>query len=224
MLTDSPRVKQIRTRKKRPLGGKIEYWYSDSQKTEAVKLWLVTGNLKIVSATLDIPYDTLKTWRYSNWWGELTTEIRTEGSFQLSNRLKTIAERALTEIEDRLENGDWVLNQKTGQMQRKKVGAQVAVNVASTLLDKQKVLEQRPIDELNNQKIQDRLVALADAFAHFAGGTFNAISKERSEGLQAGTSVGASEETPQIEGPRGEDSSPEDDGEGIGELAYEPAN
>jgi len=211
MLTDHVPFKKLKS----PLKKKENtHWYSDSQKMEAIKLWLITGNLKVVGATLNIPYPTLQDWRYSNWWSELVTDIRTEGSFQLSNKLKQAAERALEVSVERLENGDWLMNQKTGEMVRKPVAMRDAVIMANGFLDRQKQLEQRPVDEANTRKIQDRLVSLAEAFARFAGGkVIDAIPNEREEGLQEGGELGENQGPQALEGPNGEDSSSEDSGE-----------
>ena len=52
--------------------------YTQNQKLEAVKLWILSGNLTATAVALKIPYDTLKQWRYSDWWGNLATEIKAE--------------------------------------------------------------------------------------------------------------------------------------------------
>jgi hypothetical protein len=143
-------------------------WYPDSVKLEALKLWLISGNLRTVGASLGIPYPTLQVWRYSDWWGQLAEEIRTEGQMSLSNKLKTIAERAMDETLDRLEKGDWVLNQKTGKMERKPVAMRDAHRVAESFTDRHIRLDTKPQEAINNQKIQDRLQNLAIAFEQFA--------------------------------------------------------
>lgn len=143
-------------------------WYPDAVKLEALKLWLISGNLKTVGASLGIPYPTLQVWRYSDWWSQLAEEIRTEGQMQLSNKLKTIAERAMDETLDRLEKGDWVLNQKTGKMERKPVAMRDAHRVAESFTDRHIRLDAKPQEAINNQKIQDRLQNLAIAFEQFA--------------------------------------------------------
>jgi hypothetical protein len=131
----------------------------------------VVGNLPTVAASLGIPFDTVKTWRYSRWWNELVNELRTENAIKLSNRLKKIAEKALDVTLDRLENGDWIYDQKTGEMKRKPVVMRDAMNVAAGLLDRQAKLDDKPQDEAAKQQIQDRLTALADAFAKMANKT-----------------------------------------------------
>jgi hypothetical protein len=172
MLSDSENLKKLPSPKKKKKSEKsTRHWYSDAEKLEAVKLWMVVGNLPTVAASLGIPFDTVKTWRYSKWWNELVTELRTENTIKLSNRLKKIAEKALDVTMDRLENGDWIYDQKTGEMKRKPVVMRDAMNVAAGLLDRQAKLDDKPQDEAAKQQIQDRLTALADAFAKMANKT-----------------------------------------------------
>jgi hypothetical protein len=163
ILSDSPKRTAIIKKRKGELG-----WYPDSVKMDAIKLWLITGNLRAVSASLDIPYQTLQKWRYADWWGQMAEELRTEGHIQLSNKLKNIASKALDITLERLENGDYVLNQKTGEMVRKPVVMRDAHRVAESLIDRGLRISDKPIEELNNQKIQDRLASLAQAFESFA--------------------------------------------------------
>jgi hypothetical protein len=98
----------------------------------------------------------------------MAEELRTEGHIQLSNKLKNIASKALDITLERLENGDYVLNQKTGEMVRKPVVMRDAHRVAESLIDRGLRISDKPIEELNNQKIQDRLASLASAFESFA--------------------------------------------------------
>jgi hypothetical protein len=143
-------------------------WYSDSHKLEAVKLWLITGNLATTAAALNIPLVTIKSWRYTKWWPELADEIRREGQIQLSQGLKKVAEKALEVTIDRLENGDWQYDPKTGQMVRKPVLMRDANRVANDMLDKHLKLDERPQQEEALKATQDRLQALAETFAGFA--------------------------------------------------------
>lgn len=170
MLTDSEHLKAKRRPRKAKEPDKRR-WYSDSEKIEAVKLWLIVGNMPVVAASLNIPLPTLKQWRYSKWWEELVQDIRAEKTLQLSNKLKTIAEKALDITIDRLENGDWIYDQKTGELRRKPVVMRDAMQVANSYLDRHVKLEEKPFQEQAQQQVQDRLAALAEAFAKMANKT-----------------------------------------------------
>lgn len=163
MLTDKEGSKHRVMNRNKPGG-----WYPDNIKMDAVKLWLVTGNLRGTAAALNIPYYTVKTWRYSKWWSDLANELRTENTIQLSNKLKKIAEKALDVTLDRLENGDYIYDQKTGQLVRKPVVMRDAALVANTFTDKHIKLEEKPHKDQDTQQIKDRLSELAEAFANMA--------------------------------------------------------
>lgn len=143
-------------------------WYTDSQKLEAVKLYLVCGNLTATAAALNIKFETIRLWKKSKWWAELTEEIQREGHIQLSQKLKNIASKALDITVDRLENGDWQYDPKTGGLIRKPVLMRDAHRVASDLLEKHIELEGKPVRDEDTKATQDRLEALAQTFAGFA--------------------------------------------------------
>lgn len=166
MLSDT-KLKDVKSPKRRPIGAVKKYW-SDQQKLESVQLWLLSGNLRNVSASLGIPYKTLQEWRYSNWWGEVVSDIKSEGHIQLSNKLKVIAEKALDVTLDRLDNGDFYYDQKTGELRRKPVQLKDAHVVATNLLDRAIKLQETPMDEVEKHKVNDTLSALAAAFEQFA--------------------------------------------------------
>jgi hypothetical protein len=140
--------------------------YTQNQKIEAIKLWLITGNLTQTAAALKIPYDTVKQWRYSKWWEDLALEIKAEGRMELSGKLKKVAEKALEITLDRLEHGDWQVL-PTGEMIRKGVNAQVASKIATEFIEKAEVLDNRPV-EGNLQSVQDKLKSIADTFQSFS--------------------------------------------------------
>jgi transposase-like protein len=165
MLSD-----KLQHRKSPPRRSKnaVRKQYSDSQKLEAVKLHLITGNLNLVAASLNLPIQTLKTWRYSKWWGEIAQELKNEGRIQLSSNLRKVAEKALNVTVDRLEYGDFQYDPKTGEMVRRPVSMKDAHRVSVDLLNKSLELEDQPVQEEAMKATQDRLQALAETFASFS--------------------------------------------------------
>ena len=140
--------------------------YTQNQKIEAVKLWLVVGNLTQTAAALKIPYDTVKQWRYSDWWEKLAVEIKAEGRMEMGAKLKKIAERALDATLDRIENGDWQMS-PTGELVRRPVAAAVVSKIATDAISKAEELEKTP-ETTSLQSVNDRLKALALNFEKFS--------------------------------------------------------
>lgn len=167
-LSDSKRM-QVAAPRRRATSQRGKAW-SDSQKMEAVKAYMVLGSVKLVSGALKIPFDTLKVWKTSEWWKELEGELRVQDDLQLSTRLQKIVTKSYDVIEDRLEHGDFVYDQKTGTMRRKPVAMKDAHRVAVDLMEKRDVLVERHMDgnSVTKDKIEETLADLAKNFAKIA--------------------------------------------------------
>lgn len=213
MLSDF--ISERKSPKKRSVSD-VRARYSDSQKLEAVKLWLITGNLTITAATLNINFLTIRDWRYSKWWEDTVRELKQGSRIELSNKLRTIVDKSLGLVQDRIDNGDFFYDQKTGQMIRKPIPAREVNKIATDMLDRMQQLEKADVQEEDQQHTQDRLAKLADAFEKLAKkkniievtdvifGEEDAFSKEREAGLQEGSSVGEDSGDLSTEGSCGE--------------------
>src|ERR1700756_1348319 len=118
-ISDHEEMRHIR-RPRRAVSDKLKRW-SDGQKIEAVQSYLLLGNLTLVASVLKIPRDTLKIWKTTEWWKNMVEELRVQDDLQLSTRLQKIISKSFDAVEDRLDHGDFVYDQKTGEMRRKPV-------------------------------------------------------------------------------------------------------
>jgi len=165
-LTDTPSSRD-RKPKNRSVAAGSNFQWSDKQKTEAVTSWLLLGNLALTSRILSIPEITLRVWKTTEWWKNLVEEIKTQENIQMSGRLKKIVDASLTAVEDRLVNGDWVYDNKTGQMMRKQVAMKDAHKVSTDLMDRQLALEKATKPVTQEEQNDDKLLKLAEKFAAF---------------------------------------------------------
>ena len=164
MLSDSPLLQRTRIKKRSVDDAKARY--SDAQKLEAAKLYLVLGNAALVAATLNIPINTLTNWRGSSWWKNLLDDLKYESTIKLSNRLQTIAAKSFDLVEDRLEKGDFIYDQKTGQLVRKPMQGKDIARIASDFVDKAIKLDSKPREE--ESVVIGRLEDLAKRFEDLA--------------------------------------------------------
>ena len=167
MLSDSPLKKHVKSPKKRAETA-VQQPYSDNQKLEAVKAWLLTGNLAQVAVSLGIYYPTLRAWRYSNWWKEAVDELKQQNSMALTARLRVITEKALAATEDRIVNGEWFYDQISGELKRKPVQLRDVHRVAVDMIKNTIEIERKPVEELNQKVVIDRIDALRQTFESFA--------------------------------------------------------
>jgi transposase-like protein len=168
-FSDIEREKDLKRNVNRAISADTNKRWSDKQKLEAAQSWLVLGNMSLVSRILGIPRITLQIWKASNWWKELIEDIKVQERMELSNKMKKIVEAAHTVVEDRLLNGDAVLNQKTGEIVRKPVNMKDAHRVAVDLLNQREAVEKatKGPTEMGDEA-GDKLEKLAERFAEFS--------------------------------------------------------
>lgn len=171
MLSDKTKKQYMPTPKRRA-SGDVAYrrHYSDSQKIEAVTTYLMLGSLTLVSSLLKININTLKLWKKSEWWKDVENDLRTQEDLQLSKRLQNIVTKSLDVVEDRMEHGDFVYDQKSGQMRRKPVSMRDAARVMLDLNHRREQLVDRHIsnESVSTDKIEQTLNNLAKEFARIA--------------------------------------------------------
>lgn len=170
MLSDDLKKRYMPTPKRRKECEVLRRRYSDSQKIEAVTTYLMVGSLAMVASLLKININTLKVWKKAEWWKEVEQDLRIQEDLQLSKRLQSIVNKSLSVVEDRLESGDFVYDQKTGEMRRRPVNMRDAHKVMLDLSDKREVLVDRHIsnESITSDKIESTLKNLAEEFARIA--------------------------------------------------------
>lgn len=174
LLSDKPSRQARPSRPRRALSNhpkiknKSGHW-SDAQKIEAVTTYLALGgSVRLTAATLKIPDTNIYAWRRTEWWHNLEEEIKKEERLTLSNNLKRLVDKSLEAISDRLENGDWIYDQKTGEMKRKPVAMKDAAKVATDFIDKRIKIESKESFTVAQENIQDKLNQLAKSFSELA--------------------------------------------------------
>lgn len=146
--------------------------WAPEKKIEVVTKWLALGNLRQVSEDTGVDYGLVRKWRTEPWWMEIEAEIKASRHTQVDNKLSRIVDKSLELLQDRLENGDFILNQKTGEVMRKPVALKDVNKVAVDMLTRQVAQEKLQVtvkDTNQKQTIQDQLKMLADEFAKFNG-------------------------------------------------------
>ena len=177
-LSDAPNAHKTRTKRRAVDAGMGVRW-SDSQKLEAVQTYLMLGSVRMASAALKIPEITIKVWRASTWWKDLESELKIQDELQLSTRLKKIAEKSFAAVEDRLEHGNFVFDQKTGKIRRIPVNLKDAHKVAVDSVQQQELIARKHVEVANDGQIMDKLEQLANKFAEMATDKFKQIKDEQ---------------------------------------------
>lgn len=170
MLSDSDKLRNVPSSRRRAVNATTNKHWSDSQKLEAVTTYLALGNLVLTSNVLKIPEMTLRAWKQKDWWKEIESDLAVQEDLQLSSRLKRIIESTLTAAEDRIQNGDWYYNNKSGCLERKPVNLRDVHKVTMDLVDKREHLAHKQPTNVAMEQIDDRLKKLAEKFEEIASG------------------------------------------------------
>lgn len=148
--------------------GQNSEWWNDKKKIEVVTTWLILGNMVLTAGVTGVPEGTLRRWKAQPWWKELELQIQTETDQELDAKLGKRIEKALELVNDRLENGDFLYDPKTGQFVRKPVSLKDGWKVASEMVDKRFILRKQPKEATSQEAVGDILKNLAKEFAEMA--------------------------------------------------------
>lgn len=168
MLSDNEKAKNYVPAARRNPDAATNLRWSDSQKIEAVTTFLMLGNVTLTAATLRIPLITLQQWRRTAWWKELEADIRKQDNLVLSHSLKKIVDKSLAIVSDRLDNGDYIYDQKKGCLVRKPVPLKDAHKVVTDFVTQQQKLVTPEAHTIAEEGIKERLEKLAKSFEAFA--------------------------------------------------------
>jgi hypothetical protein len=147
--------------------------WSEKKRMEVLTTFLATGSQKYTSAITGVPEPTIVSWRKQEWWKQGMYEIKEESNTQIDSKLTKIMDKALDAVMDRIENGEYMYDPRTGEIRRVPARLRDIQKVAGDTIDKKLLLDKIGRQKEQGQKQQitaDHLVSLAKEFARIATG------------------------------------------------------
>lgn len=146
--------------------------WNKQKHAEAVMTWLATGNLTQTAAITKVPLPTIKHWRKQPWWKEAVEAFYDDDKQELDAKYQKIVRKALAVMDDRLTNGNFQLDQKTGRILRVPVSLSDSHRVMKDLVDQQQVLRKDKKEEQKQVQstVNETLMKLAKQFSDMAKG------------------------------------------------------
>ena len=168
---------------------------------QAVSQYLVLGNMALVSGLTGIPHQLLRSWKAQPWWKEMEQEVRLTENIEMDSKLTKIVDKSLEQVLDRVENGDFVYDNKTGQIKRKPANLRDIGRVSIDLLSKRELLRGNATErkETTQVSVTEQLKQLAMEFAKWNNPQTKqeAIDVEMVEVIEQDTEDALYEERPQ---------------------------
>lgn len=163
--------------------------WSDEKRVEAVNAFLILGSMQKVSEATGIPVDTLRDWRkFKPWWKELEQVLREEHDMGVAGELTDVVEKTIHAIADRVKNGDFVYNPRSGEISRVPVKASDLNKIASSMIDKRLTLQKQPTKYNattdSKAELENKLAKLAETFSAFTNGHAGKAAKTAIEAVQ----------------------------------------
>ena len=202
------------------------------KRIEVVSQYLVLGNMALVAAVTGVNHNLIRAWKGQPWWKEFENQVRATENLQMDTKLSQIVDKSLDAVMDRVEHGDFIYDQRTGQIKRKPANMRDIAKVSVDLLSKRELLRGNATERKESSQISvaDQLKELALEFARWQNPTNketidvemvevledkeseDAVHDEWETGLQEGSGeiyveTGSSEEAD------GTECSPSEDGE-----------
>ena len=143
-------------------------WWSDAKRVEVVASYLILGKAPLVEAVTGVPAGTIRQWKTQPWWTELVDQIQTEDDQELDTKLTSRINKILVLVEDRIDNGDWIFDSKTGEIIRKPVSLKDGWKAGREMVDVRMLLRGKPKEKVNQEAVADILKNLATEFASMA--------------------------------------------------------
>jgi hypothetical protein len=147
---------------------KTGHW-ADKIKMRAVELVMQGLTSREVSLELKVPMSTITIWRGEKWFKETIKEIQEDDGYKLDHKLTALMHGSLDAMQDRLVNGDFVRDDKTGKIVRVPVKIRDANNAFNTMMDKRQLLRKQPTKITDNASVNQQLHLLANEFKKFLG-------------------------------------------------------
>ena len=155
-------------------------WWDKKKQLEAVTTYLATGSLAETSRIINVPYRTVQSWKLeSEWWPKVVEEIQSGENQKVDQKMSRIIDKTLEKLVERIEDGDYMYDQKTGRMVKVPLKARDLERITSGLFDKRQLIRKQPTNIKSDPSNQtDRLLKLAEQFASFAAGKEKEEQKE----------------------------------------------
>lgn len=139
----------------------------ERQRLLAVTHYLITGSLTATCQITKIPYNTLNRWKRSDWWPVLEQAVLKKNKLIRSAKMASLADKAQAVVAERLKNGDFQFDQRTGELVRVPVKAVVANRILqdSTTAELEIIKQVERVQEVQTQeRMLDKLIAIKQAF------------------------------------------------------------
>lgn len=115
--------------------------YDKDTKVALVTKYASSGNLKASAAACGVDYAQARSWKTrSQWWGPTIAKVQKIQQAELDAVMTSVIDKAMTEMTDRIENGDTIRDTKTGELVKIPMKGKELAVAAAVIFDKRSLI------------------------------------------------------------------------------------
>lgn len=146
-----------------------DHHYTAYERLDVLMAYVATGKPMKVASLTNVPYSTIIAWKNkSKWWKPALREIRKQKDDELDARLSAIIEKSLNEMDDRLENGDEIIDKDGNTIRRKVSFKDLSVAGVAVSFDKRALGRGEPTARIEQVSDAERTKRLQQQFKAIA--------------------------------------------------------
>ena len=139
-------------------------YFKEDVRIKAACIYAMTGSAARTGEILGIKPGTVRQWKLQPWWQQVIDRIKSEKDDEMDVGMSQVIQKSLEVVNDRLENGDFIYDVKTGELKRKPMGGKETAVVTSIMIDKQALIRNRKQVRKAESEVMDRLKNLVNEF------------------------------------------------------------
>ena len=155
--------------------------YTEEQKREAVNRWAILGSTTKVlkGLTYTLPRQTFLSWRKTEWWHDMISEVRVFHKEAVDGKFSGLIDKLIDTIDDRIANGDQVVDPKTGRKSFKKVSLKDATTTLKEVIEKRALFRGEPTSHRKTTSVEKKLHDIQERLEDYAAKSKTLSEKEK---------------------------------------------
>lgn len=143
-------------------------WWPDKKKIEVATLYAVLRDEEKVSQLAGVHSKIILQWLNEPWFGEILLKVRKDRNEKLDLAITDVLEKGLEIVLDRFENGEMMVNRKTGETYRVPVNVKNVALVADVFFDKRQLIRGEATTRTEVITQEEKLEKLRENFEKLA--------------------------------------------------------
>jgi len=153
-------------------------WHSEEDRIKAATVYAVCGSAAETGRITGIPAEVIRQWKTKEWWPQIIDRIRQEKDDELDVKFTQIVDKTVDQLNDRLEKGDYVYDNHSGELIRQPIKGKDLGVLTSIYVDKRELLRRKEKVSMDQASMKDRLDRIADDVRRLAAGSSKIIEGE----------------------------------------------